>query len=347
MALQASPPPAARSPAQGWSEGTMTDSNYGVCLNRVRDGVAIMPTKRADLHMDRLAYQLDHAAAVKAMISAGAVRPITPPTLLALVGCPSVRAAALVASVLNQFWKNHGRVLLDQVVISEQDAALTIDVCSRTWGLQPLAHAPVRAVKPGPHRHDVIAWEEVPDPSMSPAEYWHRLAQGEEIEQFSTILAPINLTTLMGGLALLPKRQEIHEMAAETYRTLYERVMLMGNPRAIDYGSAVQVDNSRSLAPFLGGAEDASDRYKYAVRVLGQMRASVVDPIVLHDESVASVARRRHGNAGGQARKRVTAELHQGLDILGVHFGLSGKSGARAKVTGWYDTRLPLELPVT
>lgn len=323
----------------------MINTNFGICLNRLSNGVVIVPTARADLHMDRLAYELQHADMVRGLVGKGALRPLMQPRLLALITCPTAISAAKLSAVLNQFWKGHGRVVEGDVVISEQDAVRTVDLCSVAWGLKPRVPAGDATAHKRTHRHDVIAFDDVPDPSMSPAEYWHRLAQGDRVEQFSTVVAPINLTTLLGGLAMIPERQEIHEQAAKTYKTLYDRVVLMGNPRAIDYGSAVQVDNSRSLSPFLGGLDGTSDRYKQAVRALGQLRSSVVDPIILHENSVAAVARRRFGTSGGQARKRIKTELLEGLDILGVHFQLAGSSAAQSKVTGWYETRLPLDIP--
>lgn len=322
-------------------------STYGVCLNRQACGVIIVPTVRSDLHWDRYRHQCEHNASIENLVDRqGEFRPVTPPTLFALFDLESAVAAATVAATLNQFWKGHGREKADRVILSQADAEFTVEHVATCWGLTPrtLGEATSRDVAEwGPH--DVVDFDDVPDPSMSPAEYWHRLAQGEDIEQFTTIVAPVNLTTLIGGLARIPRRKEVQEKAAKEYRSLYDRAILMGNPKAIDYGSAVQVDNSRNAFFATGALDDASERYKRAVRALGMLRSAVVDPIVLQDQTVSAVARRRYGNAGGQARKKVEKELKEGLDILAVHFELIGTSTRSAKVTGWYEERLPLELP--
>jgi hypothetical protein len=321
---------------------------FGVCFRLVDGGYAIAPTTRLDLHMDRMQAQADHRAVVTAAIARGALRPQAVPDPRAIIITATARAAGIVSNVLNQFWRSHGRVTkAGVVVVGPADIALSLSICRREWKLETILAedvAPATASAVGEdHKPYVLGFEPVPDPSMTDAEYWHQLAASDDGIEISTVTAAVNMSTLIGGLARFPRRKETHEEAARKYRASYERATGMG-PRATNYGNAVQVDFARAPLSMLMPDGDGH-AYKMASRALGILRSAVVDPIVLYDMPVSEVARKRYHSDGGQARKKVGIELKAGLDILAAHFGLLGSPSGSAKVTGWLESRPPLDLP--
>lgn len=325
--------------------------HFGVCFRQVEGGYAIGPTTRLDLHLDRMQAQADHRAVVGAAIARGALRPQVVPDPVAIISTDTARAAGVVANVLNQFWRGQGRVTkAGDIVVNRADVDLSLSICHREWKLgTTMAEdvAPSDVTPPSrdgavtPHKPYVVSFEPVPDPSMTDAEYWHQLAASDDGIEISTVTAAVNMSTLIGGLARMPRRKETHEEAARKYRGSYERAIGMGL-RAMDYGNAVQVDFARAPLSMLMPNGDGH-AYKMAAQALGILRSAVVDPIVLYDMPISEVARKRYRSDGGQARKKVGDELKSGLDILAAHFGLLGNPTTHGHQASWLDgARLPL-----
>ena len=156
----------------------------------------------------------------------------------------------------------------------------------------------------------------VQDPSMTDAEYFHQ-RQTRSGPHVGKVGVAVNMLKLVGGLARIKCTTKPQEAAAAKYRLLHERAQI-GGARAIDY-AAVKVDTS---GPSDGATaeigEDARRQYKDAVRYLGMSRSSLVERIVVYDQSISIVA-----GKGARARARVTHDLLDALDELAVLFKFS------------------------
>jgi hypothetical protein len=156
---------------------------------------------------------------------------------------------------------------------------------------------------------------------MSDAEYFEqrRTKSGPNVGK---VMVAVNLNEMIGGLARIDSRTEIHVEAAMRYRNLFDRAQI-GGAKALDY-AAVKVDTSgpSELAVFEVGA-DARSSYSAAMRHLGMLRSSLVERIVCHDQSLGAVAGR-----SGAARARVRNDLFTALDDLAVYFKLTRRKAA-------------------
>lgn len=161
----------------------------------------------------------------------------------------------------------------------------------------------------------------VPDPSMSDAEYFHqrRTKSGPHVGKVGVA---INMLELIGGLARIKGRSEHQEAAAARFRLLHERSQI-GGARAMDYAKQ-RVDTSgpqQDISAEVG--DDARRQYRDAVRCLGMVRSSLVERVVVHDQSISAVS-----GKGARARQRATLELLDALDELAVHFKLATRRHA-------------------
>lgn len=160
----------------------------------------------------------------------------------------------------------------------------------------------------------------LPDPYLTDAEYFakRRTQLGPNVGK---ALVRLNMIELIGGLARLD-HTETQEAAAARFRLVHERAQL-GGARAIDYAMAkVDTSGPREEMVELVGAT-ARAEYSAAVRYLGMVKSSLVERVVVHDQSISSIAGR-----GMRDRRRVTADLLAALDDLAVHFRLATKKAA-------------------
>lgn len=161
----------------------------------------------------------------------------------------------------------------------------------------------------------------IPDPSMTDAEYFEqrRTKSGPNVGK---VHAAVNLGELIGGLARIDRRTDVHEEAAIRYRNLFDRAQI-GGARAIDYAAAkVDTSGPSELAVFEVGAA-AREAYSAVTLHLGMIRSGLIERIVCHDMSISSMAGRRH-----RARVRLTNDLLSSLDELAVYFKLVSRKAA-------------------
>lgn len=160
----------------------------------------------------------------------------------------------------------------------------------------------------------------LPDPYLTDAEYFarRRTQLGPNVGK---ALVRVNMIELIGGLARIV-HTDTQEAAAARFRLVHERAQI-GGARAIDYAMA-KVDTSgprEEMVELVGAAARAE--YSAAVRYLGMIKSSLVERVVVHDQSISSIAGR-----GMRDRRRVTADLLAALDDLAVHFRLAAKKAA-------------------
>lgn len=160
----------------------------------------------------------------------------------------------------------------------------------------------------------------IPDPSMSPAEYFHQrlVRSGPNVGKVVTMY---NMREYVGGLANLKDASEMQIMAAAKYRNIYDRAQI-GGARAMDY-AAVKVDTSGPSGDGMRDATiDAVDEYQAATQFLGMVKSSVIERVIVHDQSLT------FRGMAARARERAKVELFAALDDLAVHFKLITKRAA-------------------
>lgn len=155
----------------------------------------------------------------------------------------------------------------------------------------------------------------VPDPSMSDAEFHHQ-RQVKPGPNVGKVEAQVNLVELIGGLARIPDREPVQEEAAARYRKLWDRAQI-GGARAIDYAQARVDTSGPSEAAVWEIGEDARREFAAVQRTLGMVRCNLLDRVIVHDESLRSIA-----GKGGRAVGAKREELMAALDELAVHFRL-------------------------
>lgn len=162
----------------------------------------------------------------------------------------------------------------------------------------------------------VIGERLIQDPYLTDREFQllRRVRSGPNVGK---VAAHVNLIGLIGGLARIADVTEVQEEAAARYRRAWDAAQL-GGARAVDYAQ-VRVDGAGfgSLDVESFGAS-ARAEYSAAARYLGLMRSSLVERVVVHDQSIRSIA-----GAGRRAQVRTRDELLAALDDLAVHFGLA------------------------
>jgi len=188
---------------------------------------------------------------------------------------------------------------------------------------------------------DIIVQRQVEDPMLTPSQLEYlRNQRMKKLERGwvprrddpppGRIIANVNLTTLVGGLARIKDRTDAQVLAAARYRGLWDRIQI-GGARAIDY-TAVRVDTSGGpvdLVLLMG--EDARREYRSAVRRLGLVGSKLVEDVVCHDCSLRDLARRYEGGDGGASRQRVIVALLLLVEELVDLFGY-GAAHARHRV---------------
>lgn len=165
----------------------------------------------------------------------------------------------------------------------------------------------------------------VPDPSMSDAEFYHQ--QRQEMERanksfrkpnlnIGKVEADVNLTTLIGGLAHIKRREDHHERAAA--RLLSDYTHAYGSAGGAVDASRVQVDTS-IVAHDSGMAAmvDRNREIKSALDSLKKEEADAVVAIVVLGLPVSDVAPSPHW----RATKATTSTLLRALDKLAVRWG--------------------------
>ncbi|MBO9589080.1 DUF6456 domain-containing protein [Devosia sp.] len=164
----------------------------------------------------------------------------------------------------------------------------------------------------------IIQPQLVPDPAMTDAEYFHQ-RQTNKGEHVGKVGVAMNMLEKIGGLARFSdeEKTEPRIAAAAKFRSLYERAQL-GGARATDY-AAVRVDTSgQSPNANADFGEDARREYRFASQHLGMVSSSIVERVVIYDQSISAIA-----GGGSRARARATRQLMDGLDALAVHFKLA------------------------
>lgn len=165
----------------------------------------------------------------------------------------------------------------------------------------------------------------VQDPSMSDAEYYHQ--QSAEFQRARNRNRAANtdvgkvpvderLSTRIGGLAYIRRREEHHEKAAERFINEYEsaygsqagaldpgRVQVDTSPVAHDSGMGARVDRNRALGDTLREMEPQDRDILIAVLVLG--------------EPIRNVSVTPHWRHQGDSVKRLLATL----DALAIQWG--------------------------
>ncbi len=117
---------------------------------------------------------------------------------------------------------------------------------------------------------DVISNRLVPDPSMSDSEYIHQRASNPTKPNIGKVYVATNMTTLIGGLALVRRALDHHKRAAEWFKTAYESLYGGGMSPALDMakvrvdtsimahdnGEMARVDRGRALTDMIMGRRD-------------------------------------------------------------------------------------------
>lgn len=165
----------------------------------------------------------------------------------------------------------------------------------------------------------------VADPSMTDAEFYHR--QKREIENAGRVYRKPNLSvgkidvhenlsTRIGGLALIKRRLDHHERAAEEFKNRYERAYGSANP-AVD-ASRVQVDSSiiahdSGMGARIDNNRDLAD----AIKAMGKSVTDIVVGVIVLGAPILSVSPHDHW----RSQKSTTEELLMALDCLAVRWG--------------------------
>jgi hypothetical protein len=168
-------------------------------------------------------------------------------------------------------------------------------------------------------KRDQVGFEMLPDPHLTDAEYYHQRRERKDSGDPYVGMAPVavDLRERLGGFAAFKKRTSAQEEAAARFRRIYDMAHRSG-VQAIDYRNN-KVDSSPFMSSAFAGESgmlDAADSYRHAVRMLGMLRSSLVERIVVHDIPMRKIA------TGSRARERAAAELRAALEQLAVHFRL-------------------------
>lgn len=125
-----------------------------------------------------------------------------------------------------------------EVKVQEQAAVVETSVEQRRtmWGATGEIDATPRAL-------DRLGNRLVPDPSMTDSEYIHQRASNPTKPNIGKVFVATNMTTLIGGLALVRRALDHHKRAAEWFKTAYEGLYGGGMSPALDM-SKVRVDTS-------------------------------------------------------------------------------------------------------
>lgn len=198
----------------------------------------------------------------------------------------------------------------------------------------------LRAIVDGGEGHQVLKPALVPNPMITQG-LLDAVASGEvETQHDRSIGAVRNEVVLVGGLARVKGKTEAQFLAAARYCHLFETSQI-GPLKATDY-SEMRVDTSGIRQDHVSASQDAARADLEAARkVLGARAASIVDQIVVHGQSVRSLADQLGMGQGGQARRRLERELLDALDVLAGHFKMlpADRSKPRSAMDGH---RLPL-----
>lgn len=147
-----------------------------------------------------------------------------------------------------------------------------------------------------------------------------------------------NMLLLIGGMARIADRSKEQTLAAAKFRSLHERAQL-GGARAQDY-TQLKVDDSGGDANRLAEIGDRARReYGEAVRVLGLMRSSVVERVVIYDGSLRELAASMGLTWSGGGKRRAKHALFEGINVLVDHFGLKAGAGAKPRHRAWVGER--------
>lgn len=145
-----------------------------------------------------------------------------------------------------------------------------------------------------------------------------------------------NLALTIGGLSRIADRTIEHTLAATRLKMLHEQAQL-GGAKAQDY-SAVKVDTSgpsQEAVAEMGAA--ARQQYADAVQAIGMIKSSVIERVVIHDQSLRDLAHGLELGDSGGARRKAKHQLFDALNSLVDHFGLRAGAGARPRNRQWSD----------
>jgi hypothetical protein len=299
---------------------------FGLVFSAEVGGIRIKTTRRVDLAASRVRLDarrlsdLDNAKRLARRQGKRLDRTYEP-TAIGAVHTPSIDSARkLRRAILRRFANAGSGDLLDEVQVAQ-----ALQVCRQLGRnvvtLRDAPAAPTRRV-----RSLRIEKKLVPDPSMSRAEFLHRLDMaGSMSRKLGKVTADVSMTSLIGGLARIKGRTEVQTMAASRFRTLAEQAQI-GGARALDYG-AVRVDTSGpSQDGVVEATEDARRKYEAAKNCLRGEALGVVERLIVMDQTVSEVAESLGYGKGGTARGKVTGIALSAANDLAEHFGYLGRA---------------------
>jgi hypothetical protein len=303
---------------------------HGVVFVAENSAIRIIATARSDLMKDRMGLYAE-----RVWDAVGNPDRVVPIDVIGLIETPSAKCAASLVGALSQFWRSRGRVVELGVHGPEPlklvDVKASLKLVSKAYGFKVHHMNDVMRGKPkrggSAHLKDIVEPCLVPDPMLTDAEFLHRRAKSPGNDRVGMVQADVNMSTRIGGLALLRTRQQAHQEAARRFKAMFEGGRI-GAPRAID-PEAIRVDRSASNDGGLFEIGEGSRRAYIAVQTaLGVGKVMFLEKMLVHEVSVSAIARATYGNAGGAARMRVSEAFRLALDDLAVHFKLASKRPA-------------------
>jgi hypothetical protein len=153
----------------------------------------------------------------------------------------------------------------------------------------------------------------VPDPSMSDAEYYAQRAANPTKPNLGRVLVEENAKTRIGGLALVRRRLNHHEKAAEWFKNAYE-ALYGGLAPAIDM-SKVRVDTS--IIAHDSGMVSRLDHGKAlqdTIAALGRPATDRIISCVVFGDPAGILA--PVGPSGKPSGRAIEAEVNALLDAL-------------------------------
>lgn len=178
----------------------------------------------------------------------------------------------------------------------------------------------------GPTSPRVLEVDRREDPGLTPGQRVGAEEDGEEVVTHRDVA--LNMVELIGGLARIKGVTEEQKLAAAKLRSLWELAQL-GGARAQDY-TQVRVDTSGSgedRTEIIGA--NARREYAAATRKLGMLKSSMVERVIIHDNSLRDLAAaldiKWSGTGGKKVKGLLLGAMDQLVDTLGVRAGAGGK----------------------
>lgn len=172
---------------------------------------------------------------------------------------------------------------------------------------------------------DIIEDRSVDNPLLTDAEHLHQLRRVKS--EALKVTVPVNLSTIMGGLAKFRKdATEAQQQAAIRFKAMYERAQL-GGARAVD-PSLEPVDGGwiNPEAVFESGA-DARREWQRVRSLLGYHDFRLVEMVVIGEVGISKFTRSLFAGKtiNGRMTRHAQSLVLRILDTLAVHWKLQSR----------------------